>query len=488
MLVTRTLARVCLFALAVSAGTVHVSTAPGDVLVAEAARRGDIAAVRALVEQAVDVSAPQPDGATALHWAADRDDLAVADVLLGAGARVDAVNDYGVSPLMLAATTGSVAMVTRLLDAGANPNTVLPTGETVLMRAAHTGSVASVEALASRGADLNLREHVMGQTALMWAIWQGHMDVVRALVAGGADVRAASNSGFTPLLFAVREGNLDAARVLLSEGADVNATAKDGNSALHVAVVRGHLPLAKFLLDRGADPNASGPGFAPLHWAAGTWETIHSHDYIFNQTAVNTVHEWSVLAGIPTLEAKHDLIRALLAKGGHVNARVSKPPPRFGFTLFKDRLAVGGTPFFLASLSGDVPTMKLLLANGADPSIPGADGSTPLIVAAGLGRVDKETRVPESSVLAAVELALEQQGNDLQTANEAGHTALHAATRAGLDETVRYLVGRGADINAKNKLGETPLAQAANGFEESALLVVRPSTAVVLKALGASLD
>jgi len=38
--------------------------------VADAAMKGDKAAVRTLIQQKADVNAPQPDGATALHWAA----------------------------------------------------------------------------------------------------------------------------------------------------------------------------------------------------------------------------------------------------------------------------------------------------------------------------------------------------------------------------------------------------------------------------------
>ncbi len=457
-----------------------------DTRVVDAAKAGDIAVVRQLLQQQVDVNAPQPDGATALHWAAYADDLKMADLLLSAGSSVDVVNDYGVPPLSLAARNGSAAMVEKLLEAGANPNAALPTGETILMTAAQAGSTASVETLLARGAAVNATEAVMGQTALIWAIWQGHMDVVQKLVDAGADVEATSTSGFTPLMFAAREGSIEAARLLLSRGTNTNAVAKDGVSALHVAVVRGHVRFAKLLLEHGASPNADAPGFTPLHWAAGTWETVHSHDYIFNEVAVVQVEEWRTLAGIPSHEAKLDLIKALLEKGANVNVRTSKAPPRFGFSLFKAPLAIGSTPFYLASLASDTPTMRLLLANGADPMIGALDNSTPLMVAAGLARVDNETRIPEVRALEAVKLAL-MVGNSIHEANGAGNTALHAATMAGLDTVVQYLVESGAQINAKNKKGETPL-KIANGFEDSLLMYTRPSTAVVLQKLGASLD
>src|SRR4029450_1809634 len=67
--------------------------------VADAAMRGDSAAVRRLLTQKVDVNAPQADGATALHWAAYHDDLATVDVLIRAGANVRVANQYGSTAL-----------------------------------------------------------------------------------------------------------------------------------------------------------------------------------------------------------------------------------------------------------------------------------------------------------------------------------------------------------------------------------------------------
>ena len=58
--------------------------------IADAAQRGDRAAVQKLILQKVDVNAPQVDGATALHWAVYRQDTELADVLIRAGANVKA--------------------------------------------------------------------------------------------------------------------------------------------------------------------------------------------------------------------------------------------------------------------------------------------------------------------------------------------------------------------------------------------------------------
>ena len=86
-----------------------------------AVRAVDVAAVRALLAEAVDVNARQPDGATALHWAMHREHVEIADLLIGAGADVDTANDLGVTPLLMASARGHGELVERLLAAGASP-------------------------------------------------------------------------------------------------------------------------------------------------------------------------------------------------------------------------------------------------------------------------------------------------------------------------------------------------------------------------------
>jgi ankyrin repeat protein len=104
------------------------SAAGADSLLADAAEKLDWAAVRALVEQRVDVNQAQADGMTALHWALYHDDLEIARLLIGAGAKVGAANRYGVTPLSLACASGNATTVELLLDAGADPNAALRGG------------------------------------------------------------------------------------------------------------------------------------------------------------------------------------------------------------------------------------------------------------------------------------------------------------------------------------------------------------------------
>ncbi len=429
-----------------------------DSRLADAAKARNIAGVRTLLRQKVDVNAAQVNGMTALHWAAYQDDLETAKVLVTAGANVKATNRYGVMPLSSACENGNGAMVELFLKAGADANTTLPGGETVLMTAARTGKVPAIKALLTHGANVNAKEPRTGQTAIMWAAAEGNAPAVEALIEGGADRRAREFGGFTPLLYAVREGHAETVRVLLKAGVDVNEKTrnlfrprqqtrntippKPGTNALALAVVNGHLSLAAELLDAGADPNVIDQGWTPLH--ALTWvRKAGSGD---NQPPPQ---------GSGTITST-ELIQKLVAKGAKVNARMPRDIS-VGMTRLNTK---GATPFFLAARTADAEMMRLLAQLGADPKIPNDDGSTPLMAAAGLGtRSPGEDAGTEPEVVEAIQVALEL-GSDVNAVDAKGETAMHGAAYKNLPDAVKLLADKGADIkvwNKKNKMGWTPL-------------------------------
>ncbi|HMF60335.1 MAG TPA: ankyrin repeat domain-containing protein [Vicinamibacterales bacterium] len=438
--------------------TVALHGAGSSALLADAAEKMERSKIRALLKQRIDVNTPQADGMTALHWATYQDDVELVTLLVRAGANVQAANRYGVTPLSLACTNGDGAMVEMLLKAGADPNAALPGGETPLMTAARTGAVASVKALVSRGANVDSKDERRGQTALMWAAAEGHADVVQALIDADADFATRVPSGFTPLLFAVREGRIDVLRVLLKAGANVNETIPAdagrrrgyggrlppaGASALLLAVTNGHFELAAQLLDAGANPNADLPGYTVLH-------------------AITAVRKPGIGDNDPPPEGSGnmtslELVKKLAAQGANLNARMTKKP-----SLNNTRLnEIGATPYLLAALTADAELMKTLVTLGANPLLPNADNSTPLMAAAGLAtRSPGEDAGTESEVLEAVQVALDL-GADVNAVDNNGETAMHAAAYKNLPKVVKFLAAKGASIdlwNRNDKFGWTPLA------------------------------
>ena len=424
---------------------------------ADAAEKLDRPAIAALLKQRVDVNVPQADGMTALHWAAYQDDADLATLLIRAGAHVKAVSRYGLTPLSLACTNGNAAIVKMLLTAGADPNAALPGGETPLMTAARTGTLDVVQALLSHGARVDAKDDRRGQTALMWAAAEGHAPVVQALIAAGADVATRLPSGLTPLLLAVREGRSDVVRVLLKSGANANDAIPTegrrrgyggrlppaGASALLLAVMNAHFELAAQLLDAGANPNADAPGYTVLH-------------------AMTAVRRPGIGDNDPAPEGSGsmtsiELVKKLAAHGASLNARMTKKA-----NLNNTRLnEIGATPFMLAALTADAELMKTLAKLGADPLLPNADHSTPLMAAAGLAtRSPGEDAGTESEVLEAVQVALDL-GADINAVDKNGETAMHSAAYKNLPKVVKFLAAKGAKIelwNRNDRFGWTPLA------------------------------
>ena len=456
------------------------SAAGGDHRVADAIRDRDYLAVTTLISERADVNGRQPDGTTALHWAVHFDDRATTDVLIAAGADVNAATELGATPLALACAHGSTGIAEALLRAGARPDERPSSGETPLMAAARTGDVALVRVLVDHGADVAARETAQGQTALMWAAAEKHPRVVGLLLERGADPRTRAKSGFSALLFAARAGDRASAARLLEAGANVNDPAADGSSPLLVATVRGHTSFARWLLERGADPNVAGTGYTPLHWAAGSWETELSGP---RGIRIDRDEEWQGIRGLAAERA--DFVRALLDGGADPNVAITKAPPRVGFTVFRPGALIGATPFWLAAMAGDVDVMRALVEYGADARRPNQDGTTPLMAAAGVGRVLAETRLSPDATLPAVRLAREL-GADVNAANATGDTALHGAAHIRSDAIVRFLAEHGARLDVTNARGETPLAIAERTVAAgSAPVFVRTSTGDLLRALGA---
>lgn len=481
--------------------------APGDLRLVDATKRNDPKAARALIQQGADVNTPQADGATPLHWVAHWDDLETADLLLRRGANVNAEEDTGVTPLVLACLNGGTSMVDRLLKAGARPTA---RKDSAVMVSARTGNVDVMRLLLAHGGNANAKEADRGQTALMWAASEKHPDVVRTLIEGGADIQARTKadapadsegrarnstgqaprrppsngaSGFTALLFAARAGDLESVRRLLEAGANPNDKTDDGLSALVLATVRGYPAMAMLLLDKGADPNADGTGYTALHWAAGSWETELTVTTITNDRE----GEWYTIAGLR--EGRLELVNALLAHGADPNARIKRPPARAGSTKNPGLNELdGATPFLLAAMSGAPDIMRALAAKGADVRLKTSGNGTPLMAAAGLGRVQGEVLVPEKDTLEAAKLVAELGAADVNAADAIGNTALHYAAYMRRDSIVRFLVEHGATLDAKNKFGETPLwvSEIVIQFAGGGTLQIVPSTTGdVLRKAGA---
>jgi uncharacterized protein len=619
--------------------TAAVAGAASNAPVADAAKRGDREAVRALLKEGADVNAPMGDGMTALHWAAERGDLELANILLFAGANASAVTRVGqYNPLHIAARGGHPALVKALLAARADVNTrTSPAGVTALHLAAAAGNPETVTLLLDHKADPNAREAEWEQTPLIFAAAQNRVDAIKVLLARGADPKlttktidlakeqaldraarqlqqkileatvpkgqiatasqvqaavqaarelllsgklpppeprqgdpnafdrnfnpeeinppVAAKGGLTALHHAVRQGYLEAARTLVDGGADINQqTEGDGTTPLVMAAINGQFDVAMMLIEQGADPNITtkGNAVAPL-WAA-----------------INT--QWQPRTRFPQPQEMElqkatylDVMEALLKGGADPNARLQSHPWIMVYTGCGNRncgLAdtSGSTAFWRAAYSVDLDAMKLLVKYGADPHVPtvapanfrrggpppqpaapagqpamagnpaaaagqpggqggpganlvgrdvgaggavpptpedgqdrydappippGGPGAFPIHAAAGVeygeGFAGNAHRHAPGGWLPAITYLVEEMGADVNARDNDGYTPLHHAAARGDNEVILYLVSKGADVKAVARTGQTTADMANSPVQRLSPI---PETVALLMKLG----
>ncbi|MEJ0036132.1 MAG: ankyrin repeat domain-containing protein [Gammaproteobacteria bacterium] len=472
-----------------------------------AAYHGDAKLAAKLLAKKANPSALTDTGITPMSLACENGNPDVVRALLKAGADANQTLTNGETPLMMAARTGRVQILEVLLANGASIDAKEKLrGTTALMWAAANSNPDAVRYLVSKGADLNahsattppgrnpylappgrerIQEFIDG-TGLRGAIVeqdkqdtknpQSKEDEAKAreeakkkfdeeVAAAKAAVSkfpkpapyskrgAKQFGGLTPLLFAAREGDMASVKILLDAGANVNQTSEYGWTALLVATQNRYYKLGAFLLQHGADPNIQNlGGWNPLYIATDN-RNIERGEY-------------------PTRKPDMDhleYIKLLLAAKANPNQRMhSSTETRTVFTnqwLYEE----GATPFLRAAQSGDIVLMKLLLENGADPSIPTDHKVTPLMVASGIGWVEGVTyEWSPAQTLEAVKMLLDLGAKPNEQDDLDGRTALMGAAHKGRDDVVRLLVDRGADLSLHD-IGSRDSIHALSGITWQAI-------------------
>lgn len=194
-----------------------------NIALIDAARQGDSAAVKALLERGASVHASDERGVTALIAAAYQNHLEVAEMLIEAGADVNVQDDTQQSAYLIPTADGYLELLKLTLQAGADVHSLDSYNGTGLIRAADRGHVEIIAELLKT--DINI-DHVnrLGWTALLEAIILGdggprHTEVVRLLVEAGVDVNLADGGGVTPLAHAQQRGFEEIVAILESAGA-----------------------------------------------------------------------------------------------------------------------------------------------------------------------------------------------------------------------------------------------------------------------------
>ncbi len=489
-----------------------VTTTGGVTALHFAAGSGSTEAVSALLDHGADANARETSwGQTALMWAAAYDRLDAVKLLISRGADV-ALASWVVNIPERAQSDRAAGQrrdqVLAALRAQADPQddawrpdpsqvqaAIQAARETPQAGHEQTGQRDRVAAAfrAELGPDADSTQRpVQGQQQT-----EGPPDSYAEMVG--------AQGGLTALLHAAREGHVAAVFALLDGGADINQVSEgDHTSPMLMALINGHFDLALQLLERGADPKvASDAGATPLY------------------AALNT--EWAPKARYPQQNAYQqqrstylEVMKALLEAGADPNARLTKHLWYMSYTF--DLLGVdtrGATPFWRAAYATDVEAMRLLVSYGADPKIAtamgeprrrrgrrardpnemdpsglppvpvGGDAVYPIHAASGVGYGEgyagnAHRHVPDGW-MPAMRYLVEELGADVNARDLNGYTPLHHAAARGDNEMIRYLVEHGADVTVVSRRGQTT-ADMANGPVQR--VQPFPETVALLEKLG----
>ena len=490
-----------------------------------AARSGRTAAVKALLAAGADVNAVTTTGAvTALHFAASNGDAATVAALLDKGAPVDTREGaWGQTPLMWAASANRLAALDMLIKRGANLElaskiediSAKEKAERVMLvqRGRRVAAMKAADAAPTVAAAAPAAPAAAPSAAPVPVVAPAARAAVTASgapTAGGAPVKRDSvpppqtgfnsrgptygdlignKGGLTALLFAVRDGSDECVARLLEAGAKVNHVSEgDHSSPLLMATINGRFDMAKVLLEKGADVKLqSDAGAAPLYatinvqWAAKS---------LYPQPTAQLQQTTSYL----------DLMESFLKAGADVNVRLKKHLwfMSYNFDLLGVN-TVGATAFWRAAYGTDVPAMKLLVKYGADITIPtikpngrlpgddsggddgaaggkdpsglapipdGGPGVYPIHAATGVGygegfAANSHRHAPDAW-MASAKYLIEELKVDVNMRDHNGYNAVHHAAARGDTVLITYLAGKGGDIMAISRRGQTT-TDMANG-------------------------
>lgn len=433
---------------------------------------------------------------------------ALVRLLLEKGADPNLARDGGETPLMTATRLGQIRVMRILLERGAEVNArEKKFGQTALMWAA--GHPDAVRLLIARGADTRAVSRTWDITSTIYTPTTSTLGKT-GIPWNNDGVYTSKQGGQTPLLFAVQKHDLVSAQILLDAGAGVNAASADGTTPLLASLYKwdplgkefvggtgapapagssarfgADLAMARLLLDRGAAVNvADGAGYTPLHGATlavASITTMGRDRSAYGNgrarrpgDARGRVPEVDPNSATPPdsptppareqkLEEALAMVKRLLNAGADSNRQTLYPTSGPVGDVRINPAPPGSSPFHVAANSDSLALVEMLGSHGANPNLLRKDGHTPFSVAV----LSTDLPIVKEMVARGADLTVRYNPADHfadpvkpVSLTRGDQSIMHIAAGAGASKIIEFLYSKGVALDAKNSMGESPLALA----------------------------
>ncbi len=329
--------------------------------------------------------------------------------------------------------------IREFINRGESPNTTNQFGNPILAQAVIKNDISLIKFLLSKGADPDQKNskgfsarHFAKNKSQILKIFNKH----EAVKSVSTLAEAASPEYYNPSKI----------REFINQGENPNSVNSYGNPILSQAVSKNDIQLVKFLLSKGADPNKKNKkGYSAKDFAKGRPKILK----LFSQGQRNNRSQGNSSSN----PAANKMLEKAISFSSYNAENIKKAISNGAQVNLQDRKS-GNSAILMAVIKNNIELARFLMKKNADPNMKNKRGYS----AIGMAKMYKVSRSNTKEMMVILNQEISSGGN---------LNILQYLSRDKFNpDKIKKAIKNGADINTKNKDGETALYLAI-GYNKS---------------------